>query len=576
MLTPSRGFVFFTSTLLFGCNQDGTGVTDTDAGGSTGATSDDPTTSSLPDTSTGGGNDGTTESQTTGEDESTSGGDDDDDDSSGSDGTSTGEPVAACEGHDHYDVAFSTYFGGAEDWEHTRGITFGDDGSIFIVGGTASDDFPTTAGAYDETFNGNVDVFVAKLTPEGELEWSTLFGGPNYDRAYTVRVDANGDVYFGGRGGQGLPTTAGALQPNFAGFDTGAAYGQQNAFMAKLSGDGGELLWATYVGVGALVRTFDIDDQGDIYASLSIQAQSPGSQPGWMATAFDNAYQPLPGSGDDNGIVKIDTDGSSVHWASWLGGNGVERPRSTVRVDGDGRAYVFVPTDSTDLETTPGAWQSSLQGDEDLYLARLSADGTTLEMATYIGGSDLDEIETHGLGLSADSIYVGFYTASNDIETTPGAFQPSYGGGNLDTMVARLDFDGSLVASTYVGGDGVDGSDGFDVSPSGEVVLVGESDSSNFPVTPDAHQMALGGQLDGTVVRLSPDLSTLVYGSYFGGPGRDNLRNSAIDGECTVIIAGASDGPGFPTVNAMQPDFAGGSAEFGNGDNVVIRLASAQ
>jgi len=574
MQTLPRGIFVLTCALSISCNQDAAGGTDTDAEGSTGGTTDAATTNSDPSTTANDASgDGTGSPGSTGADESTGGDDDDDDDDTGS---STGDMPAACEDHGQYDVAFSTYFGGAEDWEHTRGITFDDEGSIYIVGGTASNDFPTTAGAYDETFNGNVDVFVAKFTPDGDLEWSTLFGGPNYDRAYTIRVDGNGDVYFGGRGGQGLPTTPGALQPNFAGFNTGAAYGQQNAFMAKISGDGGELLWATYVGVGALVRTFDVDDQGDIYASLSIQAQSPGNQPAWMDTAFDNAYQPAPGSAEDNGVVKLDTDGGSVEWASWLGGNGDERPRSTVRVDDEGRAYVLVPTTSNDLETTPGAWQPSYQGNEDLYLARLSADGSALELGTYIGGTDFDEIETHGLGLSDDSIYVGFYTASTDIETTPGAFQPSYGGGNLDTMVARLDLDGSLLASTYVGGDGVDGSDGFDVSPSGEVVLVGESNSSNFPVTPDAHQMTNAGQLDGTVVRLSADLSTLVYGSYFGGPGRDNLRNSAIDGDCTVLIAGASDGPGFPTVNAMQPNFAGGSADFGNGDNVLIRLVSTQ
>lgn len=473
-------------------------------------------------------------------------------------------------------MAFSTYFGGAEDWEHTRGIAAGDDGSIYIVGGTASDDFPTTAGAYDETFNGDVDVFVSKFTPEGELEWSTYFGGPNYDRAYTVRIDGNGDLYVAGRGGEGLPTTAGVLQPNYAGFYTGGAYGRQNAFLAKFSGDGGTLLWSTYVGVGALIRTFDLDEEGDVYASLSIEPQSSNNQPSWMDTAFENAYQPNPGSGRDNGVVKIDGDGGFAHWASWLGGNGDERPRSTVRVDSQGRAYVLVPTTSDNLQTTEGAWFPEYQGEEDLYLARLSADGTTLELGTYVGGTAHDEIETHGLGLTDDAIYLGFYTQSTDIETTPGAFQPAFGGGNVDTMVARLELDGSLSAATYVGGSGGDVSDGFDVSPDGEVVLVGESSSVDFPTTPDAFQSDHAGQLDGTVVRLSADLSTLVYGSFFGGAGRDNLRTSTIDGDCTVLIAGAADGPGFPTHNAVQPDFAGGSSDFGNGDNVVIRLTSTR
>lgn len=576
MPTRSSSLLISAAALIFACNQDAAGGTDTDGEGSTGGTvtaGPDTNPSSSSPTS---GTEATTDAEAT-SDADTSASTSDSESESGSDSSSSGDPQpSVCEEHGSYDVAFSTYFGGAEDWEHTRGIVSGPDGSIYIVGGTASDDFPTTAGAYDETFNGNVDVFISKFTPEGELEWSTLFGGANYDRAYTIRVDASGDVYIGGRGGQGLPTTDGSLQPNFAGFNTGNAYGQQNGFMAKFSGDGGTLLWSTYVGVGALIRTFDLDDAGDIYASLSIEPQSPANQPGWMDTAFDGAYQPTPGSARDNGVVKIDSDGSAVAWASWLGGNGDERPRSTVRVDAEGRPHVLVPTTSDNLETTPGAWMSSYQGNEDLYLARLSADGSTLELGTYIGGTELDEIETHGLGLADDAIYVGFYTQSPGIETTPGAFQTAYGGGSLDTMVVRLEPDGALSASTYVGGDGADVSDGFDVTPSGEVVLVGESSSTNFPTTPDAFQTVHAGELDGTVVRLSADLSTLTYGSFFGGPGRDNLRTSAIDGDCTVIIAGASDGPGFPTQNAMQPNFAGGSSDFGNGDNVLVRLTSAQ
>ncbi len=522
---------------------------------------------------------GTSASATSGStgvaDDSSDGGD-----SSGS-GTDTGGS-RACGEHGSYDVAFNTFFGGANDWEHTRGIAVGEDGSIVVVGGTASDDFPTTPGAYDVTYNGgggqtgqggDVDVFVAKFNPDGTLAWSTLFGSPNYDRAYTVRIDGEGNVIFGGRAGPGLPTTPGSLQPTYQGFDPGF-YGAQNAFLAKLSADGSQLMWATYLGVGALVRTFDVDDAGDIYAVLSIEGGSSNNWPAWMNTAFDNAYQPTPASAMDVGVVKVAGDGASVPWATWIGGSGDDRPTSTLRVDDQGRAHLLVPTTSTDLETTPGAWQTTAVGNQDLYLARLSADGSALEVGTYIGGSALDEVETHGLAVSDDAIYVGFYTASTDIETTPGAFQSAYAGGGLDMFVARLDDAGGLVASTYVGGSGDDGSDGFDVTPGGDVVFVGETNSPDFPTSADAFQPSLGGLFDGTIVRLSPDLSTLVYGTYLGGPNRENLRTSAIDGDCGVVVAGATDGPGMPTVNAMQPNFAGGSGDFGNGDNIVARLVS--
>jgi len=107
---------------------------------------------------------------------------------------------------DAYDLTFSTYFGGS-DWEHARDVTVDKSGNIYVVGGTASPDFPTTPGAYSQSQQtggaqefGPCDVFIVKFAPDGTLLWSTLIGGPNYDRAYGVEVDEQGYVYAAGPG----------------------------------------------------------------------------------------------------------------------------------------------------------------------------------------------------------------------------------------------------------------------------------------------------------------------------------------------------------------------------------------
>jgi hypothetical protein len=102
-----------------------------------------------------------------------------------------------------YALSFSTYLGGTGGEDTARAITVDADGNILVAGGTRSPDFPTTPGAHNRTFDaggrsvgslGPMDVFVTKLDPAGRIVWSTLLGGPNYDRAYTVRVDRQGFV----------------------------------------------------------------------------------------------------------------------------------------------------------------------------------------------------------------------------------------------------------------------------------------------------------------------------------------------------------------------------------------------
>jgi hypothetical protein len=145
-----------------------------------------------------------------------------------------------------YALEFSTYFGGALSWDQARDVCVDREGNVIIVGGTSSADFPATKCAYHTSFHGGgtrigsaglCDVFVAKFSPSGRLRWATYLGFPNYDRAYAVATDAQGDIIVAGHAGPGFPVSAGAAQKEFQGVRAGP-YGQQNAFVAKLSADG--------------------------------------------------------------------------------------------------------------------------------------------------------------------------------------------------------------------------------------------------------------------------------------------------------------------------------------------------
>lgn len=554
-------------------------TTATTATEATGSTSTDPDGASTQESGHGDATDeGTTATTSTG---------DTNDTNDTTDSTDT-EGAQACGDAPEipYVLEFSTYYGGSQ-WEHTRDVVIDAAGNIYAAGGTASNDLPTTPGAYDTSFNtggtqigghGPSDGWVAMFSPSGQLVWATYLGGPNYDRIYALEVADDGHVYVSGRSGPGFPVTPGVFQPEYLGTGSPADfYGVQNGFVAKLSPDGGELVWSSQLGVNALVRDFDIDAQGNVYAALTYSAGVSGNtNPAWFAGAFDNAYQPTRNAGSESGLVKVSADGTSVVWATWLGGNGDESSIGSVRVDEQDRPHLAFYTDSTDLPATPGAVGTSHGGGDDVFVVRLAADGSALELGTYIGGSGNDAFETHAIGLAPNGeIVVAGFTGSDDFPVSAGAFQSVRGGGNTDAFVVRLDAQGALLGGTYVGGSGFEGTDGLSVSPAGEILFVGETDSTDFPTTPGAIQGASGGDVDVFVVRLGPDFSALRMSTYLGGAAHDNGRAAFLADDCTLLVAGASAGPGWPTLDAYQPQFAGGGQNWGNGDNILAKLVVA-
>jgi hypothetical protein len=493
-----------------------------------------------------------------------------------------------------YELAFSTYFGGS-DWEHARDVCVDREGNIYVVGGTASKDFPTTAGAYCRRFSGGgtqtgsfgeCDVFVAKFSPAGKLIWSTLLGGPNYDRAYAVAVDRQGYVFVGGRAGPDFPVTPGALQSSFQG-PRGPAYGAQNAFVAKLKPDGSALVWCSYLGVGEMCRDLALNDIGDVYVPLGYSGTGPTPPAQW----FHHAFQKVPKGGHDCGAAKIKGDGSKVLWATWLGGSADDREEACLRLGADGCVHMLIQTKSLDMPT-PGAGCKKHSGGWDLYAAKLTPDGSKLDFGAYFGGSGDEALDTHNLALdAAGNIYFSVrHTRSKDLPTTLGAFQPKFAGGVSDVAVAKLSPKGALLACTYLGGSGGQGNpdfggsgdentDGICVDDAGNVLLTGMTSCADFPVTRGALQSKFSGNHDAVIVWLSADFNRLIYSTYMGGPNFDLIRACFLGSDGSVYVAGSSDGPGWPMKNAIQPAFAGRPKtkgyNWGTGDCVVAKLRGA-
>ncbi|MGD9811533.1 MAG: hypothetical protein AB7U35_09400, partial [Sphingobium sp.] len=310
-----------------------------------------------------------------------------------------------------YSLVFSTLLDGASGttYEMTRDIAIDAQGFIYVTGGTTAPDFPTTPKAYDQVFGtggtavgaqGPGDIFVTKMTPTGQIVWSTFVGGPNYDRAYAIRVGTDGSVYIAGRAGPGFPTTPGVVQPAFAG-DNGDTfnYGQQDGFVAKLSGDGGNLIWSTYIGDagGAFLRDMDIDSQGRPYLAV-VNINQPMTQ---FITA--NAWQTTRKDAKEGAYIRLSADAKQVQYGTYFGASGSAASGdstgvASIRVAPDGSVVVASVERGTNFATTSGAFQRDNKGGSDLIVMKFSP-SDQISFATYLGGSGDEEIETHLLAI---------------------------------------------------------------------------------------------------------------------------------------------------------------------------------
>ena len=469
---------------------------------------------------------------------------------------------------------FASFLGDQSD-DSVRDIAVDRFGSVFVVGGTGSATFPTTGGAFDRTFNGIHDVFVAKFSADGTLVYSTLLGGPGYDRAYAVEVDELGIVTVAGRCGDGFPTTPGALQTVFGG-DTApsAAYGPQDGFVARLAADGSALLWSTYLGGDGPEnpRDMDVDGSGNVYVVMGVDRPNPYVTPGSFDPSFDGPFEGL--------VAEIASDGSHVVWGSYFGGAGNDGGTPSIRVSEAGSMWVLAHTQSPGFPVTPGVYQTVPGGSVDLVVLAIAPGGGSLHWATYFGGPGIEFTETHGLAIDpvAGDVVLAATTTSIGLPFVPASipapFQVAYGGSGGPTtggptnypgdgFVARLSADGTqLLAFTYLGGQYGEGIEGVGIDAAGHVVVGGATYSPNFPVSADAFQGAKSGMADAFIARLSADLTALEFSTFLGGSGEDFGRTLAVRPDGRILSGGMTGSADFPaTPGSYEPGYGGGATD---------------
>jgi len=405
-----------------------------------------------------------------------------------------------------------------------------------------------------------------------------------YEGAQDLWVDAEGALRIPFAGGELRDSRPSAYQeiegqrvavaarfvlhgPRSYGFAVGDAYDPRYPLVIDPTLD-----YGTYLGGSSTETGHDVvvDNQGFVYV---VSTAGAGDFP------TKNAYQGYRGYSDVV-VAKIDPSKSgadSLVYATYLGGSRGDAGEG-IAVDGAGNAVVTGFTQSADLPTTPGAYDTACGTDGDCnkqggnyyldaFFAKLSADGSALLYSTYLGGSSSDVVYG-GVAVDGDAVFLGGYTLSPDFPVTPGAYDTTCGTdgacnydagideGHWDLFVAKFDLAqsgaGAMVYATYIGGS--DGDFGYDlaIDSAGNAYVGGFTYSSDAP-TQHAYQSAhAGGDKDVYLAKLDPSGGALLYATFLGGSGIDEGRHLDVDDAGNVYQTGETSSTDFPTHNAYQ------------------------
>ncbi len=452
-------------------------------------------------------------------------------------------------------IHYATFLGdddmSALQGERGVGVAVDASGAAYVAGWANSAGFPTTTGAFQESPVGALDGFVAKLDPLGALVWSTRLGGSRDDQINDLALAAGGQPVVTGwttsgvnAGDVAFPTTAGAYDESFN--STIVIF--NDAFVTKVAADGASLTWSTFLGglsrdeaLGVAVAA----DDSVAVTGLTGSADFPAT-----SGAFDESFNGATQSDQDAFVARFSAAGDALSWATFLGGVDDVEGRA-VGVGADGAVFVAGVTTSSDLPASVGAFDETYNRGgplgSDIFVGRLTSDGSALDWLTYLGGSDDDSVADLAVNDVGAVVVVGT-SRSSDFPAGQTTVDDTLGGVH-DALVAKLSSAGDkLLFASFWGGTGDDEAMGVALDEFGAAVVVGKTDSSDATLAGNAQEPIYQGDGDGFVARL--DLPPFINLG-FDKPGTGGLRPRQIP-------AGSLDPltPGSLTLDNMLPGSA--------------------
>lgn len=307
-------------------------------------------------------------------------------------------------------------------------------------------------------------------------------------------------------------------------------------------------------------------EHGTLYSSgitnhINVGGTFP-TTPGVFQTTYGGNY--------DIAILKYDSIGANLLYASYLGGSSNDSPHSLVLDEKSQDLLIMGTTSSTNFPVTSGAFSTVYNGGtslptgifefpfgSDLIIARISSDGTTVKASTFLGGSSNDGINpsnsrlvrNYGDELRGDiitdslgNVYISSVTPSSDFPAI-NSFSTTYGGGLTDAILVKMTPDlKDVLWSAFIGGNDTDAAHSLKLGNDYSIYVAGGTASDNFPTTTDAYTPAYNGFTDGWIMRIENDGSALLASTYTGTNGFDQVYFVDLGTEGDVYVYGQTNG----------------------------------
>jgi gliding motility-associated-like protein len=460
-------------------------------------------------------------------------------------------------------VIFSTYSGApGSNWGFTA--TYDAAGNMYS-GGIVLDDsqafpsYPTTPGAFRTKFGGLVDISISKynttVTGSASLVWATYLGGSSSEFPSSLVVNSQNElVILGTTASNDYPTSVtersfkGGVVAEPFGSDSRAVYRINNGtdiVVTRLTSNGSGLSASTYLGGAGndglvayqprssaqqLAQNYGDAFRGDILtdAQGNIYIASTTSSTDFPVTggSFGTSYR---GGTCDAVVVKLPPSLKAPIWSGYLGGSAADGAYS-LQLDRSGNVYVTGGTLSQNFPNTAAGYMTSAQGNVDGFVARIAANGSSVQRATYLGTSSYDQAFFVQLGADGGVYLLGQTLGRWPV--SPGVYS------NADSrqFIQKLspDLDRSLISTVFGSGRPT-----IDISPT--AFLVDQCDrvyacgwggldinaraspnngsTDGMPTTANAVRSTTdtpGAGADFYLAQFAPGLTDLSYGTYYG------------------------------------------------------------
>ncbi len=470
------------------------------------------------------------------------------------------------------------------------------DSDFFLVGSTNSTDFPTTTGAYDQTFNDSgspTDIFLAKISSDlSTLTAATYYGGTtdssygtNYsnDVAEHAALDSTGNLFITGY------TESSDLPMGSNSYDStdNSAGSTSSGFIASFSNNLSTLNRAAYLDNATSSYLGSFTNASTDYVVTCGSADAWGTGLSFPPQSTKPGYDQTYGGNSDGYCAIFDTtlNTTSLQAVTFIGGSAFDSVYNAV-IDNNNYLWVIGPTSSTGLTTYNNPLYTSGHADyiSKYDLADNLSDGETNPLyASYFGvatAGATDYLRLYFNTSQTGYLYAAGYTNDVGYPVTSGTYQSSLNGSDYDMVITKFTIEAggylTNTASTYFGGTGSEFGNTIRTLSDGSIVIAGSTWSWGFPTVCPIHYARSG---DPFIAKLSSDLSTLnrstsISGDYWGY--NNAINDLYIDGSDNTYIAGyaSSSSPNFPVHDAGDPPTWGYSSTASGTDAFILKLSS--